>query len=94
MGQRRARGGGGGQRRGDAGDDPAVHARGAAGFELIATATEDERIAALQANDGQALERKGDQHAVDFVLGVGVTGFAFGDADPARGRRREGDNGV
>jgi hypothetical protein len=99
MGQGRARAGRGGQGGGDAGHDRALDAGRAAGGQLLAAAAEQERVAALQAHDGQAVQGQGDQQLVDVVLRQGVARLALGDVDPPRrdGRQVEdlvGDQAV
>jgi hypothetical protein len=56
-------------------------------LQLFAAAAEDERIAALQAHDVQPFLGEGHQHAVDFVLAVGVPRLALGHRNPPRRRR-------
>jgi hypothetical protein len=81
---RRAFAGAGGQGRGHAGNDAALDAGLAAGFQLLAASAEDEGVAALEPHDGQAVQGEGDQHRVDLVLGVRMAQLALGHRDPPR----------
>src|SRR5947209_2346924 len=75
--------------RGHARDDVAGDAGRPAGFQLLAAAAEDERVAALQPHHLQPLAGEGHQHPVDLVLAVGMARLALGHADPPRGGRGE-----
>jgi hypothetical protein len=83
MGQGRAGAGAGGQGRGDAGHHMALDARFAAGQQLLAATAEQERVAALQAHDVQAVQGQRHDQLVDVVLRQGVARLALGDVDPA-----------
>ena len=52
-----------------------------AGVDLLATAAEDVRVAALEADDGQAPEGAVDEDRVDLGLGNGVVRRALADVD-------------
>lgn len=89
MGQGRAGTGRGGQGRGDARYDMALDASLAAGRKLLAATAKQERITALQAHDGQAFQRQGDQQLIDVILRQGVARLALGHVDAAGAGRRE-----
>ncbi len=63
-GQRRHR-----RRAGHSRDDLAGHPGGRAGQRLLAAATEDERVAALEAHHPQAASGAFHDHLVDLLLG-------------------------
>ena len=67
--------------RGHAGHDLERNAGVGQRFGLFAAAAEDERIAALEAHDGEAAARALDQHGADLVLGEGVGGFLLADVE-------------
>ena len=57
-------------------------ARGGARRHLLAAPTEDERVAALQADDGRAAERAVDQQPFDLALRYGRAARLLADVDP------------
>ena len=54
---------------------------GAAGVHLLAAAAEDVGVAALEAHDGEPLERPVDEDPVDLGLRHRVVGRALADVD-------------
>ena len=80
------------ERGGDAGNDLHRHAHRVAGLNFLPAAAEHERIAALEAHDVAPGERLAHQERVDFFLGQGVPGTAFGDRDELRLRPRESED--
>ena len=83
MRQRNLRGGRGSECRRYARHDLDRHAGGAAGFGLLAAATEHERIAALQAHHVATGERLAHQQRVDLMLRQSVAGAALCYRDEA-----------
>ena len=69
------------QRRGDAGNDFERHAGLGQRFGLLAAASEQERIAALQTDHVPATPRAVDEHGADLVLRVHAIGFLLADVD-------------
>src|SRR5262245_32431330 len=65
------------------------HARSCEGFELLATATEDERIAALEPAHPLALLRELHEQRVDLVLGNLRTAARLADVDALSVATRE-----
>ncbi len=92
MGQGRAGRSAGGQGGGDAGNDLRLDTGRAAGSELLAATAEDEGIAALETDDGQALLGEADQQLVDIVLRQGVARLALGHIDQASVGRSQIEN--
>ena len=71
----------------DAGHDLDVDAGVAAERDLLAAATEDERVAALQAHDVLALAGEGHEQLVDGVLRHGVVAGELADVDDLGAQR-------
>ena len=94
MRERHAGVGGDAQRRGDAGDDFEGDAGIGQRFGLFAAASEDERIAALEPDHGEAAARALDQHGADLFLGEGVGGFLLADVEALGVGRGEIEQGV
>ncbi len=69
VGERNSGVGRGSQGGGDPGDDLEGNAGLGQSARLLASASEDERVAALQADDGLSLEREAHERPVDLVLG-------------------------
>ena len=89
MGERHAGVGGDAERRGDAGDDLERNAGIGQRLGLFAAAAEDERVAAFEADHGEAAARALDQHGADLVLRERVGGFLLADVEALGVRRRE-----
>ena len=92
MGDRDAGVGGHSDRRRDAGHHLERDAGGRERFRLLAAAPEDERVAALEANDAFALARLGDEQVVDLLLaeaGAALLRRVLADEDALRFRRRQ-----
>ena len=68
-------------RRRDAGNHFKVHAAGMQGFDLLATSSENEGVAAFETDDHFSLAGEFDQQLVDFSLGQGVVRCFFPGAD-------------
>ncbi len=79
MGERDAELGGAGQRRGHAGHHHGPDARGAQGGELLSAAGEDQRVAALEADDALALAGEADEQRIDLGLGQAVIAARLAD---------------
>ena len=89
MGQRKSGIGGATRCSSDTGNDLEGYAGGGEGFKFFATASENERVAALEANDGKALARQIDQQFVDRFLGQRVLGGFLAGIDAAGIRARQ-----
>jgi hypothetical protein len=81
IGERAADGGGGGKGGGDAGDDLERHAGFGERGHLFGGAAEDERVAALEANDAAIGARVLDHERVDFFLRDGLCAAALAYVD-------------
>ena len=81
MRERHAGVGGDAERGGDAGDDLEGDAGGGQRFGLFAAASEDEGVAALEADHGEAAARALDEHGADLFLGEGVDGLLLAGVD-------------
>ena len=84
MGQRNTGVGRDGRRRRNAGNHLERDARFGCRLQLLATTTEDKRVAPFQAHHGLARFRSGNQHLVGVVLGHGVLAGTFADANLLR----------
>ncbi len=84
MGQRDSRIGRAAAGRGDAGDDLEGDALAGQRLDLLAAASEDEGVAALQPQDPLALPRELDQQRGDLGLGQGVVLGHLADIDALR----------
>jgi len=69
----------------DAGNDFEIDMRGAESSDFFGGAAEQERVAALEANNGGVFLRRGDEQGVDFVLREKTEAAAFADIDALRG---------
>ena len=81
VGERQLGGGGGGERRGDSRDHGAGDAVRGQHLELLAAASENQRIAALEARHALALSGEAHQQLVDAPLLIGPAGLPA-DEDP------------
>ncbi len=77
-----------GQRRGDAGDDGAGHARLRAGLGFLTAPAEDVGVAALEPHDPGAGPGPVDEDRVDLLLGPGAGGRTLAYMDDLRVGRR------
>ena len=92
IGERDAERRGSGDACGDSGDDFERHAGGFERVNFLGQASEDSRVAALQANDFQAAARGFDHARVDFGLGRAFGAVALADARDfglRRGQRKD-----
>ncbi|ESR70547.1 hypothetical protein T266_15020 [Pseudomonas aeruginosa VRFPA05] len=76
---------------GDARDHLAVDAGFEQALQLLGAATEDERVAALQADHPALLPGQAHQQLVDFFLRQAVVAAALADVDALAAFRQEGD---
>jgi hypothetical protein len=75
-----------GDRRADARNDFEGHARGGERFGLLAAASEDERVAALETHHAAPPPRVPDEQRVDLLLRQRVVAAGLAREDPARAR--------